>query len=1022
MKSLQQLCEPRSSVFDSQRRDTVLDLTDLINDRVKPEEFFDENFITDGMKVLLEQGFRRLEGKSSQGVFKLKQAMGGGKTHNLLALGLLAKHPEFRARVMSGIYKPDPNLGAVKVVAFTGRESDAPYGLWGSIAEQMGKRDLFKDLYSPLQAPGQKAWENLLSGETVLILLDELPPYLENARAKTVGNSDLAQVTATALSNLLVAVGREGCEHVCLVLTDLSGAYEQGSAVLSDLEKETHRTAMTLEPVRMNSDELYHILRTRLFEKLPRDGEINEIAQGYAGAIRDARQMDITNESPEQFATRIHAAYPFHPAVRDLYARFRENPGFQQTRGLIRLMRIVVSRLWQTGVADRRYLINAYDLDFNDQETLSELAQINSSLENAVAHDIASQGSAIAETMDANLGSTDTQDAARLLFMASLANVPNAVLGLSLPELIAYLAEPGRDVSRLKDDVLAKYSTAAWYLHSTRDGKLFYRNVQNLNAKLESLVKAYNPEQAVRELRDRLQEVFQPVDGWCYQRVLPLPAADEIELEQDKVTLVITQPQAGGGLRQELRDFYNQETLQNRVAFLTGPKDTYATLIDTGKRLRAIQHILGELAAEKTPDSDPQMIQAHDLQEKILHSFRSAVRETFTSLWYPMGDALLNADFLMEFTGNKYRGEEQIVKLLEEKMKFTRETSGDIFRKKCEQRLFTAQFLPWKEIKLRAATNTAWNWHHPNALEGLKADCLKKDVWREEGGFIDKGPFPQPQTSVMILDGLRDAETGEVTLRVTPVNSDTVYYDVGGEATTASAKLDGATLRTTELRVSFLAVDSAGVHETGSAKEWTNRITFKHRFFDATGGKKLELRAAPPATIRYTSDGSDPKVAGAVYDGPFLVPQGSPFVLAYAEADGILSDVERFFVPKDDGPAKLELDKMRPVDWTHNHAFNSTRETYEFLGRLKKFEAVVSGVSLTINGEGGDRGWAELQFSEQKRLTAEQIETCLEAMRLVQTSGQVQLSASEVHFPTGQGLIDWVEDVKGTLQSGEFKQ
>jgi hypothetical protein len=997
-------------------------LTDLINDRVKPEEFFDENFITDGMKVLLEQGFRRLEGKSSQGVFKLKQAMGGGKTHNLLALGLLAKHPEFRARVMSGFYKPNPNLRAVKVVAFSGRESDAPYGLWGAIAEQMGKRDLFKDLYSPLQAPGQKAWENLLAGETVLILLDELPPYLENARAKTVGNSDLAQVTATALSNLLVAVGRPDCERVCLVITDLSGAYEQGSAVLSDLEKETHRTAMTLEPVRMNSDELYHILRTRLFEKLPRDGEINEIAQGYAGAIRDARQMDITNESPEQFTTRIHAAYPFHPAVRDLYARFRENPGFQQTRGLIRLMRIVVSRLWQTGVADRRYLINAYDLDFNDQETLSELAQINSSLENAIAHDIASQGSAIAETMDANLGSTDTQDAARLLFMASLANVPNAVVGLSLPELIAYLAEPGRDVSRLKDDVLAKYATAAWYLHSTRDGKLFYRNVQNLNAKLEGLVKAYNPEQAVRELRERLQEVFQPVDGWCYQRVLPLPAADEIELEQDKVTLVITQPQAGGGLRQELRDFHNQATLQNRVAFLTGPKDTYATLIDTGKRLRAIQHILGELAAEKTPDSDPQMIQARDLQEKILHSFRSAVRETFTSLWYPMGDGLLNADFLMEFTGNKYRGEEQIVKLLEEKMKFTRETSGDIFRKKCEQRLFTAQVLPWREIKLRAATNTAWNWHHPNALDGLKADCLKRDIWREEGGFIDKGPFPQPQTSVTILDGLRDAETGEVTLRVTPVNSDTVYYDVGGEATTASAKLDGATLRTTELRVSFLAVDSTGVHETGPAKEWTNRITLKHRFFDATGGKKLELRAAPPAAIRYTSDGSDPKVAGAVYDGPFLVPDGAPFVLAYAEADGILSDVERFFVPKDDGPAKLELDKMRPVDWTHSHAFNSTRDTYEFLGRLKKYEAVVSGVSLTINGEGGDRGWAELQFSEQKRLTAEQIEGCLEAMRLVQTSGQVQLSASEVHIPTGQGLLDWVEDVKGTLQSGEFRQ
>lgn len=1023
MKSLQQLCEPRAGVFDSQRRDTVLDLTDLIGDRIKPAEFFDENFITDGMKALLDQGFRRLEGRSAQGVFKLKQAMGGGKTHNLLALGLLAGHPEFRAQVMSSFRKPDPNLGPVKVVAFSGRESDAPYGLWGSIAEQMGKKELFKDLYSPLQAPGQKAWETLLKGETLLILLDELPPYLENARARAIGNSDLAQVTATALSNLLVAVGREGCERVCLVITDLAGAYEQGSAVLSDLEKETHRTAMTLEPVRMNSDELYHILRTRLFEKLPRESEIDAVAQGYAGAIRDAQQMEITTESPEQFASRIHAAYPFHPAIRDLYARFRENPGFQQTRGLIRLMRIVVSRLWQTGAADRRYLINAYDLDFNDAETLSELAQINSTLENAIAHDIASQGAAVAENMDANLGRTDTQDAARLLFMASLANVPNAVIGLSLPELVAYLAEPGRDVSRLKDDVLAKYSTAAWYLHSTRDGKLFFRNVQNLNAKLESLVKAYEIVQAVQELRQQLQAMFQPEDGWCYQRVQALPAADEIELEQDKVTLVITEPR-GGGLRPELHEFYKQATLQNRVAFLTGARDTYATLTDTGKRLRAIRHILGELVADKTPDNDPQMIQARDLEEKVQLGFRSAVRETFTSLWYPTGEGLMNADFLMEFTGNRYRGEDQIVRLLEEKMKFTRETGGETFRKKCEQRLFTQQVLPWREIKQRAATNTAWQWHHPNALEGLKSDCLKKDIWREDGGFLDKGPFPQPQTSVSILDGLRDPESGEVTLRLEPSNGDTIYYDIGGEATTASARLDGRTLHTAEMRVSFLVVDSTGVHESGPAVEWTNRVTLRHRFYDdAGGGQRLELLAAPPgAAIRYTSDGSDPKVTGAIYDAPFRVLDGAPFVLAYAEADGIASEVERFNVPDPGKGGKSGIDKTRPVDWTRKHDCRSTRDTYDFLDHLKKYGATASGLGLTISGEGGDRGWAELQFQETMRLTAEQVEACLDAMRRVQTSGQVTLQATAVHFSLGQSLLDWVEEVKGTLQSGEFKQ
>ncbi|MBW2066669.1 MAG: DUF499 domain-containing protein [Deltaproteobacteria bacterium] len=89
---------------------------------------------------------------------------------------------------------------------------------------------------------------------------------------------------------------------------------------------------MTLEPVRLNSDELYHILRKRIFEKLPSDSQISEVAQGYARALRTAKQMAITSESPEDFAGRIMSSYPFHPGIRDLYARFRENAGFQQTR------------------------------------------------------------------------------------------------------------------------------------------------------------------------------------------------------------------------------------------------------------------------------------------------------------------------------------------------------------------------------------------------------------------------------------------------------------------------------------------------------------------------------------------------------------------------------------------------------------------------------------------------------------------------------------------------------------------
>ena len=75
---------------------------------------------------------QEIEGKSAQGVFKLTQAMGGGKTHNLLARGLLARHPELRGEVMGGFYRPG-DIEPVRVVAFSGRESDAPLGIWGAI-------------------------------------------------------------------------------------------------------------------------------------------------------------------------------------------------------------------------------------------------------------------------------------------------------------------------------------------------------------------------------------------------------------------------------------------------------------------------------------------------------------------------------------------------------------------------------------------------------------------------------------------------------------------------------------------------------------------------------------------------------------------------------------------------------------------------------------------------------------------------------------------------------------------------
>lgn len=375
----------------------------------------------------------------------------------------------------------------------------------------------------------------------------------------------------------------------------------------------------------------------------------------------------------------------------------------------------------------------------------------------------------------------------------------------------------------------------------------------------------------------------------------------------------------------------------------------------------------------------------------------------------------------MRFQGNRYDGEEQVREVLKEKMKFTEDVSGETFRKKCEQRLFTQQSMPWNEIKRRAATNPAWQWHLPSALDDLKADCLFRDAWREQGGFVDKGPFPQPKTSVTFREVQRNDETGEVLLRLTPIHGDTLYWEIGSQATTASAKMEGNELSTRELRLSFLCVDSTGQHETGDVVAWQNRITLKYRTYQRGADKMMELQAAPLADIRYTSDGSDPKLSGARYLGDFVIPRGAPLVQAYAERDGIASDVLRAPIDWEQNE-DVKVDPHLPANFTRAHKTASTQETYTWLETLGKFNGQVVGLTLTIGGDASAREWLELAAAEAKKISPEQIKDALETLRRIQAAGQVVLQTTTLYFANGQDFLDWVAENRLELNPGEVTQ
>src|SRR5229473_449175 len=220
--TLQTLCKPRISVFAADRRATVLSLDTFLKGEVNGSEFFKENYFTTGMSTLIDRAFRHLSGNGAgSSVFMLSQAMGGGKTHSMIALGLLARDADLRKSILRES-DPAPRLPDCRVAGFNGRSTDAAGGIWGSIAHQLGKAEQFATYVSPLlSAPGPEAWKQLLGMDPLVLFLDELPPYLEYAVAVPVGNADLSVVTTAALANLFVAVA--DMENVCLVLSDLAG-------------------------------------------------------------------------------------------------------------------------------------------------------------------------------------------------------------------------------------------------------------------------------------------------------------------------------------------------------------------------------------------------------------------------------------------------------------------------------------------------------------------------------------------------------------------------------------------------------------------------------------------------------------------------------------------------------------------------------------------------------------------------------------------------------------------------------
>ena len=1049
MKNLFELCKPREDVFKEFQQDDALDLANLADNSIDAKLFFDETYVTSGMNDLVDKAFSRFAGVGTTGLIRLKQAMGGGKTHNMVALGLLARYPEYRKYMQKDSIHGVSDK--IRVVSYTGRNSDIPYGLWGEIAKQIGKFDQFRPYYNPvLAAPGQNAWIELLKGEPVLILLDEMPPYLSYLRTRQVGTGTLADITVTALANLFNALNKPELSNVCVVISDLNATYDNGSELINksfkDIDGEISRTAINIEPVKATSDDLYLILKKRLFESLPEKEDIIEVATEYKDAVNKAKQVNTDISTNANLVYQgICDVYPFHPCIKDLFARFKENNNFQQTRGFIRLARLMVRRLFENdgALAKAKNLINAYDYDLSDNATFAMIKSIKPKLEPAISHDVYGSGRSAAEEIDMNDNSTDMQEIAKMILMSSLGDVVGAVKGLAPNEIIGNMVMPGRDMSNFKK-LIENYRGKAWYLYSDKLGKLFFRDIQNVNAQMTSIVSSYSNEQAKQEIRKILEKDFAPKVKDCYQKVLVFPAIDEIELNRENNTLILFEPNSKGGLSAELYNWFMECNYPNRVMFLSGQRDTMNNLLEAAKEQKAIVSIIGQLKSEKVAESDTQYQAALDLQNRVEMRINSAIKETFVTLYYPATPdpkmkrqgivrGYRHKEIEMKFENNNFNAEDQVRTLLTEVRKFMKqeETASDTFKKKIEARLFTTRKMLWKDILERAAVNTEWNWYYPTALREAKDRYIANGFWIEEGDMIDKEP-PVPKTGLRIVETSRNGE--DVTLKLVPENGDVIRWEIEQDPTSASPIVkDLGAFRTNEMSLSFICEDSTGKYEVGEVKTWTNKVEVQYNFFDdANGIKRCELEATnSKVKIMYSTNGSNPR-NGAVYNGSFVVPKDASILLAvsYYEPLDLYGAELRAAIPAFNSPSasgsggkapepEIVIDNAKSLKLKINKRYGNNADVYQYLSDMKKIGFTATLDSINVADKKNDDCYFDITCSGQN-LTAEQIENMLDTIRQVvmkDVDTKVELGIAEMHFTSGQSFRDWIAASKDEIKN-----
>lgn len=629
VQDLFELVEPRQDVLEGVLSDSVFAASlDEVVAGTAPDTysdaaaFFNGTYPSAGLRSLLDEVLGRLGGGRPDGapIVRLETNLGGGKTHNLIALYHTARG---RLDPMRAMEFMDPALLAnepvEQIASFVGTASGAtsfptvagvtPNTVWGYLALQLGGADAFELVRrddADLTAPGADALRKMMGGRPTLVLIDEIARYLAVADGKAVVRGTLADQTTAFLMSLMEAIAGEPHAALVITTTQVTDAFGEQTAKVLEAISEAQSLIARKEHVLHPSEEadLPKIVARRLFASIEASAAV-AVAADYALATQDAfaRGADLPERmTGATWAAEIERNYPFHPdLVTVLDKRLSTIPNFQRTRGALRLLARAVRLLWESQPAGTQ-LIHLHHLDLSDKELANDLSSRldKSTFEPVIRADIASQpGSepSHAEQVDAHMGAPYAR---RLATTAYLYSLTRDVPGVPASTLVGAVLSPGDDPN-VVTKALDNLESSAWYLHT--DVRGFRFSVEPSLAKLiQEAESQITPGKAKQAASDILAALFRDSalkvrrtwedskvpdrddDAWLvvlhWDEFGGAHGVTDLSAIPSQITQLWEKTPAGG-----VREY------RNRLIFLAPTASTHETMLRTVRRHLALKEL-----------------------------------------------------------------------------------------------------------------------------------------------------------------------------------------------------------------------------------------------------------------------------------------------------------------------------------------------------------------------------------------------------------------------------------------------